>query len=47
MKEIKNGVWPVMITPFTPDNKIDYTAVQGIIDWYASHGVTEIGRAHV
>ena len=42
MKEIKNGVWPVMITPFTEDNKIDYVAVQGIIDWYAAHGVTGI-----
>ena len=42
MKEIKNGVWPVMITPFTEDNKIDYTAVQGIIDWYADHQVTGI-----
>ncbi len=42
MKEIKNGVWPVMITPFTEDNKIDYVAVQRIIDWYASHGVTGI-----
>ena len=27
MKEIKNGVWPVMITPFTPDNKIDRKSV--------------------
>lgn len=42
MKEIKNGVWPVMITPFTEDNQIDYTAVQGIIDWYADHQVTGI-----
>ena len=31
-----------MITPFTEDNKIDYTAVQGIIDWYADHQVTGI-----
>lgn len=42
MKEIKNGVWPVMITPFTEDNKIDYPAVQRIIDWYAEHSVTGI-----
>lgn len=42
MKEIANGVWPVMITPFTADNKIDYVAVQGIIDYYATHGVTGI-----
>ena len=31
MKEIKNGVWPVMITPYTADNKIDYKAVKAII----------------
>ena len=42
MKEIANGVWPVMITPFTEDNKIDYAAVQRIIDWYADHKVTGI-----
>ncbi len=38
MKEIKNGVWPVMITPFTADNQIDYPAVKAIIDWYADNG---------
>ena len=31
MKEIKNGVWPVMITPFTADNQIDFDAVKAII----------------
>lgn len=39
---MKNGVWPVMITPFTADNKIDYDAVQAIIDWYAKEGVAGI-----
>ena len=38
MKEIKNGVWPVMITPFTADNKIDFPAVKAIIDWYKENG---------
>lgn len=42
MKEIANGVWPVMITPFTADNQIDYRGVQAIIDWYADHKVTGI-----
>ena len=42
MKTIANGVWPVMITPFTSDNRIDYEAVQRIIDWYAGHKVTGI-----
>lgn len=38
MKEIKNGVWPVMITPFTANNKIDFPAVKAIIDWYKANG---------
>ncbi|MCD7745187.1 MAG: dihydrodipicolinate synthase family protein [Lachnospiraceae bacterium] len=42
MKEIANGVWPVMITPFTEDNKIDYDAVLQIIEWYDKMGVTGI-----
>ncbi|MGI6237782.1 MAG: dihydrodipicolinate synthase family protein [Candidatus Excrementavichristensenella sp.] len=42
MKTIANGVWPVMITPFTPENKIDYDAVLRIIQWYEKEGVTGI-----
>lgn len=42
MKTIANGVWPVMITPFTADNKIDYDAVLRIIEWYDKQGVTGI-----
>ena len=42
MKTIANGVWPVMITPFTEDNKIDYAAVEKIIEWYDKEGVTGI-----
>jgi len=42
MKTIANGVWPVMITPFTADNKIDYDAVLKIIEWYEKEGVTGI-----
>ncbi len=42
MKSISNGVWPVMITPFTRDNKIDYAAVERIIEWYDKMGVTGI-----
>ena len=42
MKTIANGVWPVMITPFTSDNKIDYDAVLRIIEWYDKEGVTGI-----
>ena len=42
MKTIANGVWPVMITPFTEDNRIDYDAVLRIIEWYVKEGVSGI-----
>lgn len=29
-----DGVWPTMITPFTPTYKIDYRALEQIIEWY-------------
>lgn len=41
-KEIASGVWPVMITPFTEDNRIDYDGVLQIIEWYDKMGVTGI-----
>ena len=39
---IDDGVWPVMITPFTEDNRIDYDSVLQIIDWYDRMGVAGI-----
>ena len=42
MKEINNGVYPTMITPFTDDNKIDYNGVKELLDWYAKKGVDGI-----
>lgn len=41
-KTIPNGVYPTMITPFTQDNKIDYNAVEALIEWYAQKGVDGI-----
>ena len=35
---IPNGVYPVMLTPFTPDFKIDYKAVEGLIEFYRKSG---------
>ncbi|MCM8900194.1 dihydrodipicolinate synthase family protein [Caldicoprobacter algeriensis] len=32
-------VWPTMITPFTNDNKIDYKALEDLIEWYIDHNV--------
>ncbi len=34
VKSIPNGVYPTMITPFTADNKIDFDAVERLINWY-------------
>lgn len=38
MKEISSGVWPVMTTPFTDDNKIDERALEAQIEWYIAKG---------
>lgn len=40
--EINSGVWPVMITPFTDDNKPDFKAIKGLCDWYVEKGCTGI-----
>ncbi|XID95045.1 dihydrodipicolinate synthase family protein [Paenibacillaceae bacterium WGS1546] len=34
-----DGVWPVMLTPFTEDNRIDYPALEQLIEWYLGNGV--------
>ncbi|WP_174734439.1 dihydrodipicolinate synthase family protein [Mesobacillus harenae] len=39
MTTFPNGIWPTMITPFTPDNKVDYLALEQLIEWYISKGV--------
>lgn len=41
-KEMVNGVWPVMITPFKEDMSIDYDGVLQIIEWYDKMGVDGI-----
>lgn len=41
-KSIPCGVYPTMVTPYTADNKIDYNAVLGIMQWYAANGVDGI-----
>ena len=37
-KGCARGVWPVMVTPFTEDNRIDYNGVEKIIEWYDKMG---------
>jgi 4-hydroxy-tetrahydrodipicolinate synthase len=37
--QIPDGVWPTMLTPFTNTNKIDYLALEKLINWYIDHQV--------
>ncbi len=38
MKKIE-GIVPVMLTPFTAENQIDYPGLSRLIDWYLAQGV--------
>lgn len=40
MKQIKDGVWVTMLTPFTEDNRIYYPALEKLIEWYIRCGVS-------
>lgn len=37
--KFSNGVWPVMLTPFTDNNKVDFDSLGKLVDWYISQGV--------
>lgn len=37
-----NGVWPVMLTPFTKDNQVDYNGLKEIVEWYIKNNVAGI-----
>lgn len=39
-KEFSRGVWPVMLTPFTPNGRVDYLALDQLVDWYIDRGVS-------
>ena len=34
-----NGEYPVMLTPFTDKNEVDYEALEKLVDWYIQNGV--------
>ena len=38
MMRISDGIYPVMITPFTADNRLDLDAVDRMVDFYARGG---------
>ena len=39
---IAPGVWPVMITPWTEDNKPDFKGIEALTNWYIEKGCTGI-----
>ena len=39
MKNIPDGVYPTMITPFNEDLSINYNALEQLVAWYAASGV--------
>jgi Dihydrodipicolinate synthase/N-acetylneuraminate lyase len=39
MRNIPQGVFPTMITPYTEQGVIDFEAVSRMVDWYAAQGV--------
>lgn len=38
MRQISNGIYPVMITPYTADNRLDLEAVDRMVAFYAKGG---------
>lgn len=38
MNTLKAQVFPTMITPYTSDNKVDYNAVEALVEWYWRKG---------
>ena len=38
-KEFPNGLYHVMLTPFTENNVVDYEALGKLVDWYIEKGV--------
>jgi len=38
MEQIRQGVYPTMITPYAPNGEIDYALVERLVDWYAEKG---------
>ncbi|MGI6725390.1 MAG: dihydrodipicolinate synthase family protein [Christensenellales bacterium] len=38
--QFPGGVWPVMLTPYTKNNKIDYQSLEKLVNWYIEKGVS-------
>lgn len=39
---VPGGIYPTMITPYTTDNKIDYNAVEQLLQWYKDRQINGI-----
>lgn len=39
INNFSGGVWPVMLTPFTKENQVDYKALEQLVNWYIDNGV--------
>ena len=37
-KKFPDGVYPVMLTPFTEENKVDYESLGRLVEWYIASG---------
>ena len=37
-KKFPDGVYPVMLTPFTEENKVDYDSLGRLVEWYIASG---------
>lgn len=40
--KINKGVWALMLTPFTEDDRIDFDAIEGMMNYYYEHGCTGV-----
>lgn len=38
-EQFPGGVWPVMLTPFTEKNEVDYPALERLVNWYINNQV--------
>lgn len=36
---VKDGIWPVMLTPFTEDGRVDYSGLEKLVKWYMENTV--------
>ena len=42
IRQIPDGVYPTMITPYTADGQIDYPAVKRLLRWYGERGAAGV-----